>query len=328
MGFSRRTLYKFALGMGLLTSLPAASAEVPASTWKPDGNMEMVVASGVGTAYDILARAMGRLWPKYFGGSLIVQNVAGAGGGLGVDRVVKSKPDGRTIGFMSTSPYLSESVESTFPWKMQDIPFFLAAATPPYVIVTGGNSPYKTWEDVRKAKKRIASGSTGRAVGDVVHIKDLVDHGVDVTTAVFGGTPATLAAIESGDADIWSSVASISIMEPIKQGQLRPLFIYAAKRYPSLPDVPTHIELGMPEEAKYVNSVRLWFAPPKTPANVLQGLEQRMTALLQDPEIEQWSKDNGLVETILSGAQARENAQGFADILRRHFDIYQKYGGG
>jgi tripartite-type tricarboxylate transporter receptor subunit TctC len=323
MGF-RKTLLNLAAGFVLLGPLPALSAE---AEWKPSNNMELVVASGVGTAYDVLARAMSRLWPKYFGVSLIVQNIAGAGGGLGVDRVVKSKPDGQMIGLMSTSPYLSESIEPTFPWKIGDIPVWIAAATPPYVIVTGANSPYKTWEDLRHAKKRVAVGSTGRAIGDVPHIKDLLDHGVEVTTAVFGGTPATLAAIESGDADIWSSVASISVMEPIQQKHVRPLFVYADKRYYTLPDVPTHIEVGMAEEYKYVSSIRMWFAAPKTPANILKGLETRTTALLNDPEIKDWAKDQGLVDSILSGKQAEESIQGYAGIARKYYDVYQKFGG-
>ena len=327
MGIGKTALAKLALGIGLLLPLSAVGAEAPGAPWKPGKNMDMIVASGVGTAYDILARAMARLWPKYFEVSLIVQNISGAGGGLGVDRVAKAKPDGQVIGFMSTSPYLSESIESTFPWKIDDIPIFLAAATPPYVIVTGGNSPFKTWDDVRKSKRRVAMGSTGRAVGDVPHLKDLIDHGVEVTTAVFGGTPATMAAIQSGDADLWSSVASISIMEPIAAGQLRPLFLYATQRYPTLPDVPTHIEVGMAEEYKYITSMRLWFAPPKTPAPILASLEARMTALLKDPEIEKWAKDNGLVDKIVSGGDAAKSAEGFVGILRKHFDIYQKYGG-
>jgi tripartite-type tricarboxylate transporter receptor subunit TctC len=324
MKAAKAAVLSFAMSLGLVAATPAFSAD---AEWKPNGNMEMVVASGVGTAYDILARAMARLWPKYYGVSLIVQNVAGAGGGAGVDRVMKSKPDGQMIGFMSTSPYLSETVESTYPWKVNEIPVFLAAATPPYVIVTGPNSPYKTWDDVRKAKKRVAIGSTGRAVGDLPHMKDLLDHGVEITTAVFGGTPATMAAIQSGDADLWSSVASISIMEPIKAGQLRPLFIYAAKRYPTVADVPTHIEVGMAEEYKFVNSMRLWFAAAKTPPNVLKGLESRMVALLNDPEIKQWSKDQGLVDAIVAGPDAAKAVEGYAGIVRKYYDIYQKFGG-
>ena len=62
MGF-RKTLLDLAMGIALLAPLPALSAE---AEWKPSNNMEMVVASGVGTAYDVLARAMARLWPKHF----------------------------------------------------------------------------------------------------------------------------------------------------------------------------------------------------------------------------------------------------------------------
>ncbi len=323
MGTRKALLFTLAAGLFLLAPLQAS-----ADDWKPSKNMTMIVASGSGTAYDILARAAGRLWPKYFGVKLIVKNMRAAGGGLGVDFVANAKPDGHTVGFMSTSPYLSESIRPNFPWKIADLPLIVAAATPPYVVVTGAKSPFKTWTDVRNSKRRIAVAASGRIVSDVAYIKDLTDKGVTVVTASFGKTAKTRLAIEAGDADIWSSVSSLAVMGPIKEGLLRPLFVYAEKRHPNLPDVPTHIELGMPNEWKFVRSMRMWFAPPKTPKNVVASLEAGMTKLLNDPSIKKWAKDKGLVESLVSGGDAAQSVGGYYAVIRKHFDIYTKHGGG
>jgi tripartite-type tricarboxylate transporter receptor subunit TctC len=258
---------------------------------------------------------------------LIVKNLKAAGGTLGIDQVVKATPDGHTIGFMSTSAYLSESIKQNFPWKISDLPLIVSATTPPYVVVTGAKSPFKTWAEVRNAKRRVSVASSGRIISDVAYIKDLTDKGVGVVTAVFGKSAKTRLAIESGDADLWSLVSSLLVMEPITEGTVRPLFVYAEKRHPALPDVPTHVELGMPNEWKNVRSLRIFFETPGTPKKVLASIESRMTKLFNDPSIKQWANKKGLVKSLRKGADAAESLSGYYGIIRKNFKHYTKHGG-
>jgi tripartite-type tricarboxylate transporter receptor subunit TctC len=313
-----------ALALALALPLPAAAAD---AQWKPTEPMQIIVAAGAGTAFDVMQRGMVRIWEKHFGVRGVVQNMPAAGGSLGFDRVATSKPDGHTLGFMSRSPYLGEMLKRSFPWKVEDVPLILAADTPPYVVTTGAKSPYKTWDDVRKAKTRIKLGIAGQISTDVVVIRDLIDHGVEPTTAQMGGTNQIVTGLQAGDLDVWTVVGSQTALDPIAAGHVRPLFVLANQRYAALPDTPTHIELGMPAEWVNVSAVRLWFASIKTPQNIKQGLAQRLTALLQDPEIADWNLKNGFLEKILTGEQATATQVGMHKIIRDNYDIFQKFGG-
>ncbi len=326
MGFRKSIFFKLAVRFFLLAPL-LAPVQASGAEWKPTKTMTMIVTSGAGGAHDILARATGRLWVKYFGVKVIIKNIKGAGGALGIDTVAKAAPDGHTIGFMSTSAYLSESIKQNFPWKISDFPIVVSATTPPYIVVSGAKSKFKSWDDVRKAKRRVSVASSGRIMSDVAYIKDLTDKGVNVVTAVFGKSSKTRLAIASGDADLWSTPMSLFVMTMIAEKTVDPLFIYAEKRHPALPNVPTHIELGMPKEWKSVRSLRIFFGTPKTPKNVVDSIEARMTKLFNDPSIKQWADKEGLVKSLRKGADAAESLTGYYGIIRDNLELYKKHGG-
>jgi tripartite-type tricarboxylate transporter receptor subunit TctC len=322
MGHRKSLFLALAAGLCLL-----GPPQVLAADWKPSKTMTMVVTSGTGGAHDLLARAMGRIWPKYFGQKLIVLNVRAAGGALGVDQVVEAKPDGHTIGFVSTSTYMEQAIKPTFSWKVDDLSVLLAADTPPYVVVTGAKSPFKTWDDVRNAKRRVAIASTGDIIPDVPYIKDLTDRGVEVVTASFAKSAETRMAIESGDADLWSSVSSSLVMPPIREGRVRPLFVYSDRRAPHLPDVPTQAELGMPREWQSVRTLRIWFGPPKMPKEISASIQERMTKLLDDPEVKDWAKKEGLVDGLVNGADTAASLRDYHAVIEKNFHLFTKYGG-
>lgn len=322
MTLGRAFIPKVALAFALIAPLSAGAAE-----WKPTETTQMIVASGAGTAFDVMSRGMSKIWEKHFGVRMVVQNLAAAGGALGVDRVATSKPDGNTLGFMSRSAFLSQMLKPDFPWKIDDLPIVLGADTPPYVITTSAKSAFKTWDDVRKSKTRVKIGIAGQISTDVAVIRDLIDRKVEVTTASFGGTNQIVTALQAGDVDVWTVVASQTAMDPIKAGHVRPLFVFANQRYSLLPDTPTHIELGMPAEWTNVSAVRLWFAPIGTPVEIQAGVAKRIVSLLEDPEIKDWNYSNGFVEKILSGAEAKATQVGMHKIIADNIELFNKFGG-
>jgi len=322
MNFGKAFMSKAALALALIVPLPAGAAE-----WKPTDTTQMIVATGAGTAFDVMARGMSKIWEKHFGVRTVVQNMAAAGGALGLDRVATSKPDGNTLGFMSRSAFLSQMLKPTFPWKIDDVPIVLGADTPPYVVTTGSKASFKTWDDVRKAKTRVKLGIAGQISTDVAVIRDLIDRKVEVTTASFGGTNQIVTALQANDVDVWTVVASQTALDPIRAGHVRPLFVFANERYVHLPDTPTHIELGMPKEWSNVSAVRLWSAPIGTPMDVQAGVAKRMVSLLEDPEIKDWNYTNGFVEKILTGTQAKATQVSMHKILTDNMELFLKFGG-
>lgn len=327
MKIDRSVILGAIAALALLATAPSASAQDASSKWAPSKDMRVVLSSGPGSAFDVLARAASKLWKKYYGVDLIVQNLPGAGGTLSIDRVMKSPKDGHTIGFMSSSPYLDQLIQSTFPWDVRDIPVFLGIDTPPVGVLTGAKTGFKTWQDVRNAKRRIVIVRWGKLSLDVSIIKDLVAHGVDVSTASFGSFAPIMSAIQSGDGDLWSSVTSITAMEHVREGTMRPLFVYSNERVPYLPDVPTHLELGFPENWINVVVMRLWYAPIGTPDNVTASLGARLANLFKDPEIAPWAHKNGLIYKVITGDKAKQKQLGLHKILTDNLEIYKKYGG-
>jgi tripartite-type tricarboxylate transporter receptor subunit TctC len=316
-----RTLFlKLAVAL-LLSPFPAKAAD-----WQPPGQQTMIVAAAAGGGFDVLARAMARQWEKYFGVKLIVQNQGAAGGSLAMDRVATSKPDGLTLGLMSRAPYLGEQITKTFTWNIADLQIPVAAVTPPYALVTGAKSPYQTWDDVRKSKTKVRIATANQIAGEVVFIRDLLNSGREVTTANMNAN-GIIAALQANDVDIWASVASVVILDPIKGGQLRPLVTFDDKRYKQLPDTPTHVELGMPVNYKDINSSRIFFVPLGTSQAIVDGVAARMTRLLNDPEIKGWAEENGLVDAILTGPAAKASQDGLYKLMKENDDIVKTYGG-
>jgi len=309
----RRILISSLAAAAVLASAPQVAAQGAGANWAPSKDMRILLSSGPGSAFDVLARAASKQWPKYFGVSL--------------DHVMKQPKDGHTIGLTSSGTYLDQMLEPTFPWKVTDIPVFLGIDTPPVGVLTGTKGGLNTWDDVRNAKRRVVVVRWGKLSMDIPVIKDLVGRKVDVTTASFGSMGPILSALQSGDGDLWSSVTSVTAMQPVKEGHMRLLFVYANKRLPDLPEVPTHLELGFPAEAVNIVVMRLWYAAIGTPPHILASLGERLSNLFKDPEILPWAKQNGLIYEIISGEAAKEKQLGMYKIITDNVDIHKKYGG-
>ncbi len=297
-----------------------------AAEWKPKGTMTMIVASGAGGAYDVLARAMSRHWQKYFGVKIIVQNVKAAGGALGLDRIANSKPDGQIIGFSSREPYMGELINHKFPWKIEDMPVILGAKTPPYAFTVSTKSPFKSWGDLRQLNRKIRLGVAAQPIVELVIIKDLMDHGREVATASMKTTELITSTI-SGDLDIWNVVTSKTFEDPWRVGDITPLVFLSEKRDPRFPNIPTHIDLGMPAEWVKFQAVRMWYAPIGTPEPIVTAIEKRITALLDDPGIKDWADKAGFVKGLVSGKTAKATQIGAVKIIKDNWDLWKKYAG-
>ena len=321
MTFLKRNLMWLVIVAAFFAPLSAIAAE-----WKPSGNMRMIVASGAGGAYDVLARAMSKLWPKYFGVKIIVQNIRGAKGSLGMDRIATAKPDGQIIGFSSRGPYLGELLRRSFKWKLEDLPVIMAAKTPPYVVSTGIKSPFKSWADVRKAKRPIRIGVATTMTSEVVIIKDLLANGVSIRTGTMK-TTEIITSLIAGDLDLWSSVSSATLMDTIKSGNVRPLLTFDTKRFDGLPNVPMLTEVGMPPHWNAVGAIRMWLAPIGTPPAIVSSIASRMKKLLEDPKIKGWAYKSGFVHSVIGGTEAKNSQSGLLKIIKDNEDIFKKYGG-
>ncbi len=234
----------------------------------PDKPIKLVVPYAPGGSADIAARLISDAWAKAVGGTMYIENKAGAGGNLGVDFVAKSEADGYTIGLQTVSLAINPGLTPKMPYDtLRDLAPIGMVATSQHVLVVNNNFPAKNiTELVAMAKAKPAQLNYGSAGGgSTLHMSAELFKAVSGVSILHipyrGGGPALIDTI-SGQVDMSFPVLAAATPH-IQAGKLRPLGMTGSKRSPLMPNVPTIAESGVP---KY--SFETWFmvfAPAKTP---------------------------------------------------------------
>ena len=223
-----------------------------AQGWKPTRPITLIVSSSPGGAYDSLARQMARVMPDYLGEGvkIIVQNVPGGGGLLGVDKLSRSRTDGHAFGLIGLASYASLIMKKPLKrLKDTDLKIPLAVEGDPYGLICGLKGRCKSFDDILNAKEELRCAFAGSSLGAVPLVAFLQEKKIPYATARFGGSALAEVPIRTGDADLFIAAISRIGMRPYYDGATTPpLFILADKRDERFPDTPTHIELGMPPE--------------------------------------------------------------------------------
>jgi len=329
-----RGFISFMIGIFFLSAafITLSSNLMAAELWKPKDPIRVIVSSGVGSAYDILARKVSEYSVEYFGVPMIVSNSPGAGGLAAAEKIASAKPDGRTVGFCSSNMHMEAFFKVAegqwnFSWKPEDLCTIFGIAAPPYVVVTGAQQPFKNWNDVRNHKGPIRIANTAPVAKCIPMVRDLLEHGVDVKVANFKGTPQSRLAIESGDAHLWMGASSVSTVKPIEEGKMRPLYIYNDKRDSRFPDWPTHIELGMPEKYQYNRMIRVYLTVPGTPQNILEGLHIGLRSIAEDTRVVEWGKKISLPTDPRSKEEVENHLKIQWKSIEDDMDLIKKYAG-
>lgn len=264
-----------ALAIAML-SAPAWSQAYPA---KP---IRLIIPFGPGST-DILGRAYASR--STLGQPLVVENVAGAGGAIGLSRAAKSTPDGYTISIgASATLVVAPHTNPDLPYNpLKDfVPIALLSRVPSVITVNAAGSVKSLQELVLFAKSNpgklnftsSGTGSLGHLTGEMLRMAA----GIDIVHVPYKGSAASLNALLAGDIH-FAIGALVEPMALIRAGRLRPLAVSHGQRSPLAPDIPSLAELGYPVLGP------AWFglvAPAGTPPAIVQGLAkeiQRLNAL-------------------------------------------------
>ena len=242
-----------------------------------------------GGSTDILARAIGQELTRAWGQSVIVDNVPGAGGAIGADKVAKAPADGYTllmghIGTLAVNP----SLYPKLPYNpLKDFAPVAGVARVPNVLVVHPSVPAK---DVRelvalaKAKPgqlNYGSGGNGSAANLATEYFKL-QTGVAIVHIPYKGTAPAMTDLIGGQTQVLFTGAP-AVIGHIKSGQLRALAVSSPKRLDALPDLPTVAESGYKDfEADQWYGV---VAPAGTPREVISKLNTQINAALNTPEL-------------------------------------------
>jgi tripartite-type tricarboxylate transporter receptor subunit TctC len=254
----------------------------------PSKAIAMVVPFPPGGVADIVARPVAEAMSRVLNGPIVIENKPGAGGGIGMAYVAKSKPDGYTVLLaLSSISILPEADRVTGRAPMfqldQLVPIARLTADPT-VLVVRADSPWKTLQefvaDARKRPGAITYGSSGNYGTMHVPMEMFASSaGVKLLHVPYTGAGPAIVGLLGGNIDAVASGPS-TVIQHVKSGKVRVLASWGDKRLASLPDVPTLVESG------YDDVFFQWsglFAPTGTPEAVIAKLREAAHAAALDP---------------------------------------------
>ncbi len=287
-----------ALTASLTASLSTAQTVAQNYPQKP---IRMIVPFTPGGSTDILARSIGQELSKAWGQSVIIENIAGAGGSIGADKAAKSPADGYTllmghIGTLAVNP----SLYPKLPYNpITDFAPVAWVARVPNVLVVNPNVPAKSVQElVALAKSKpgqlsYGSGGNGSAANLATEYFKM-----QTETAIlhipYRGTAPAVTDLMGGQIQMLFTGAP-AVMGQVKNGQLRALAVSSPKRLDALPDLPTVAEAG------YKNfEADQWYgvvAPAGTPRDIVLKLNQQINVALNSAELKKRLTTEGAVAT-------------------------------
>ncbi len=257
----------------------------------PSKPIKIIVPFPAGGPNDFFARVMGNKLSQDVGQPVVIENKAGAAGVAGVDYVAKSPPDGYTIvlssmGAVAIVPSISEKMPYD-PFK--DLAPITIAAKVPEVLVAIPKLGVKTLPElIAKAKAnpgKINFASAGS--GGLPHLAGESfkrEAKIDIVHVPYRGAAPAVTDLLGGQVDI--VFLDIPVLLPhIQSSALIPLALGSGKRAPSLPNVPTTAELGLPNVL--ADNWYGMFAPAATPKETVTKLYQIISAALKDPGVQE-----------------------------------------
>jgi len=305
-----------------LASLAVAATAHAQSGW-PARSITLVVPFAAGGNNDVSGRIVARKLADLLGQPVVVENKTGAGGTIGTAAVATARPDGYTLGFLSSGPVAaSVSLMKSLPYDpRKDLLPVARVTTSPSVLVVNPAFPAKDLAEfvayTRQNPGKVNYGTAGP--GSSPHLAGALFESMAgapmVAVAYRGGAPA-LADLMGGQIQaVFNPI--LEVMPQVRAGKLRALAVTTQKRSSLLPDVPALAERFPGYEVLTWNGV---FAPPGTPAEVVDKLNAAVRKALADPEVVAKLGELGLEVAFSSpaelGAYVGEQIDQFAKLVR------------
>ncbi len=283
--------------LGFLTAAGIAVAALPSSaqTW-PSRPISMVVPLPPGGAVDVLARVLADPMQKILGQPVLVENVAGAGSSIGVDRVARAAPDGYTLGFGTWANYVVAG--AVYPVKydaLRDFEPVSLIADAPYWIVARPSFPGKDMAEmtawIKANPGKATEGTVGEGSGAHICGVYLKTNGhIDFQMVPYRGGAPALQDLMAGQIDFMCDLGA-NTLPSVRGGQIKAYAVMAKERWFAAPEVPTIEEMGMP--GLYLSAWSGLWAPKGTPKDVVAKLAAATRAALADPAVQARMKQLG-----------------------------------
>jgi tripartite-type tricarboxylate transporter receptor subunit TctC len=292
-----------ALLLAQIIAAPSGHAQSPPY---PDHPVRIIVPFAAAGPTDVVARLIAQKLSEKFGQQFYIENLAGAGGNLGMATAARAPGDGYTILFVSSSLTVNPSLYAKLPYDPEKdlAPVTKAAGAPNALFVNPAipaNSVPELVDLLKANPGKYTFASPG--VGTTPHLASelfKLAFGLDFALAPFPGGGPSIQSVVAGHTPICIQ-AIPPAMELVRAGKLRALGITAKTRSPALPDVPTFDELGIEnQESETMQGV---LVPAATPKPIVDLLQSEIARIVRLPDVNEKMLAQGLEPSGMSSAE-------------------------
>ena len=292
----RRQFLELAAGA---VALPAATRIAGAQTY-PARPITVIVPTGAGGPQDVIARVLAEHMRMTLGQSLIIENIPGANGTLGVGRVARAKPDGYTIGFsVSSATHVFNAALYALPYDViNDFEPIARATMDSGTLITASRSvPAKDLKEfiawLRANPNKASLGHTGP--GSPAHISGALFQQRTNTRfqfVTYRSAGQAMQDVIAGHIDMMFTSPSIGLT-PARAGSIKAYAVMAKERLLAAPEIPTVDDAGLP--GFYTAGWHAFWAPKGTPRDVIARLNGAVVDALADPAVRTRLTELGLL---------------------------------
>jgi len=290
MRSAQRVLAAFAI-LGLVQATAAHSASAQSYPTRP---ITLIVPYPAGGPTDVLTRILAERLKTSLGQTLIVENVTGAGGSIGIGRVARSAPDGYTLAIGHNQTHVINGASMNLPYDVvKDFePVSLIADTPQWVISRKTLPANDMKELIAWLKANKATAGTVGVGGptDLSALSFQKQTGTHFQFVPYRGGAPLIQDMLANQIDIAFGQAA-NYLAQVRQGQLKAFAVLSKERWWAAPDVPTMDEAGVP--GLYASFWHGMWAPKGTPKDIIARLDAAIVESLEDPLVQQRLKDIG-----------------------------------
>lgn len=250
--------------------------------------LRIIAPAAPGGILDQTSRIVAKSLSELLKQPVIVENVAGAGGTLGIQAALRAEPDGHTLVMGSLGPNAANyTLQDKLPYKPEDLAPVIHVLSMPNVLVASPQLGARTLAELKALSQSkpkglsmavSTSGSSGHLTGELIKARA----GIQAVNIIYRGAAPALTDLMGGQVDLMVDNL-ITALPLVRAGKLTPIAVTTRERIPELPQVPTLIESGLPDI-----EVTVWlglFVSAKTPPATVAALNRALQKVLSSAEI-------------------------------------------